>query len=122
MTAQLANKIALVTGGASGIGRATAVLFAQSGAKVVVADIDAAGGAETVQTIIAQGDEAFFIQADVSQSDAVQQMINETVARYGRLDCAFNNAGIEGDIRRTADVTEEDFDRIMAVNLKGVWL
>ncbi|MCP4361616.1 MAG: SDR family oxidoreductase [Chloroflexi bacterium] len=122
MTKQLQNKIALITGGGSGIGRATAVLFAQEGAAVAIADIDADGGMETVQMVADQGSDAFFIQTDVSNSVQVQAMVGEVVERYGRLDIAFNNAGIEGETCRTADVTEEDFDRIIAVNLKGVWL
>lgn len=120
--AQLDNKVALITGGGSGIGRATAVLFAQESAKVAVADINADGGLGTVQMITEAGGEAFFVQADVSRAADVQAMVGEVVAVYGRLDCAFNNAGIEGLPTRTMDVSEDDFDRIIAVNLKGVWL
>jgi NAD(P)-dependent dehydrogenase (short-subunit alcohol dehydrogenase family) len=119
---QLQNKVALITGGGSGIGRATAVLFAQEGAKVAVADVNADGGLATIQMITEAGGEAFFVQADVSRAVDVQAMVGEVVAVYGRLDCAFNNAGIEGLPTRTMDVTEDDFDRIIAVNLKGVWL
>lgn len=120
--AQLENKVALITGGGSGIGRATAVLFAQEGAKVAVADVNLDTAEETVQMIADNGGRAFAFQADVSRADDVQAMVGEVVARYGRLDCAFNNAGIEGLPTRTMDVTEDDFDRIIAVNLKGVWL
>jgi NAD(P)-dependent dehydrogenase (short-subunit alcohol dehydrogenase family) len=119
---QLENKVTLVTGGGSGIGRATAVLFAQEGAQVAVADINLDTAEETVELIIAGGGQAFAFQADVSRADDVQAMVGEVVARYGRLDCAFNNAGIEGLPTRTMDVSEDDFDRIIAVNLKGVWL
>lgn len=119
---QLQNKVALITGGGSGIGRATAVLFAREGAQVVVADVNLDGAEETVQLIADEGGEAFAFQADVRRAVDVQAMVGEAVARYGRLDCAFNNAGIEGPPVRTMEVTEADFDLIMAVNLKGVWL
>ena len=119
---QLDGKIALITGGGSGIGRETAVLFAKHGAKVAIADINPVGGQETVEMIAKQGGEAFFVQVDVSQASQVEHMVNAVVGRYGRLDIAFNNAGIEGTPVRTADVTEADFDQIMAVNVKGVWL
>jgi NAD(P)-dependent dehydrogenase (short-subunit alcohol dehydrogenase family) len=122
MGQQLQDKVAMITGGGSGIGRATAVLFAQEGAKVVVADINLDTAEETVQLINDGGGQAFAFQADVSRAGDVQAMVGEVVARYGRLDCAFNNAGIEGLPTRTMDVSEDDFDRIMAVNLKGVWL
>ena len=118
----LEDKVVLITGGGSGIGRATAVLCAKEGATVVVVDVDEAGGRETVQMLTDRSSPAMFVLADVSRSADVQGMIQMVVMEYGRLDCAFNNAGIEGEVVRTADVTEEDFDRIMAVNLKGVWL
>jgi len=122
MTKQLLDKVALVTGGGSGIGRATAVLFAQEGAHVAVVDLNLETAEETAQMIIDEGGQAFAFQADVSRAVDVQAMVGEVVARYGRLDCAFNNAGIEGGTVRTMEVEEADFDRIMAVNLKGVWL
>ncbi len=118
----LENKIVLITGAGSGIGRATAVLFAKAGAKLALVDIDPQGGQETAEMITSHGSEALFIQADVSKADQVMGMVEEAVAQYGRLDCAFNNAGIEGAPTRTMDVTEGDFDHIIAVNLKGVWL
>lgn len=120
--AQLSDKVTLVTGGGSGIGRATAVLFAQEGAQVAVADVNLDTAEDTVQMITDNGGQAFAFQADVSRAADVQAMVGEVVARYGRLDCAFNNAGIEGLPTRTMDVSEDDFDRIIAVNLKGVWL
>ena len=122
MPGRLDNKIALVTGAGSGIGRATALVFAREGAKVVVADIVVEGGQETVQQIEAAGGEAIFVKADVSQAADVETLIAQTVETYGRLDCAFNNAGIEGGVKPTIDCTEEEFDRTIAVNLTGVWL
>ena len=116
------GKVALVTGAGSGIGRATALVFAREGAKVVVSDIVVAGGQETVQQIEAAGGEAIFVKADVSQAADVETLIAKTVETYGRLDCAFNNAGIEGGMKLTIDCTKEEFDRTIAVNLTGVWL
>ena len=116
------GKVALVTGAGSGIGRATALVFAREGAKVVVSDIVVEGGQETVQQIEAAGGEAIFVKADVSQAADVETLITQTVETYGRLDCAFNNAGIEGSVKPTIDCTEEEFDRTIAVNLTGVWL
>ncbi len=122
MAGRVAGKVALITGGGSGIGRATAQIFAREGAKVVVADIVVAGGEETVQLIKAAGGEAVFVKADVARTTDVEAMVKKAVDTYGRLDCAFNNAGIEGVIRPTAEYGEEQWDRVLAVNLKGVWL
>lgn len=119
---QLDGKIALITGGSSGIGRATAVLFAQHGAKLAIADLNPDGGQATVQMIRDAGGTAVFIQTDVSQAAQVENMVNGVVREYGRLDIAFNNAGIDGIPVRTADSREDEYDRIMAVNAKGVWL
>lgn len=119
---QLDGKIALITGGSSGIGRETAVLFANHGAKLAIADLNPDGGQETVQLIREAGGTAFFVQTDVSQAVQVENMVNGVVAEYGRLDIAFNNAGIDGLPVRTADGSEDEYDRIMAVNAKGVWL
>lgn len=119
---QLDGKIALITGGSSGIGRETAVLFAQHGASLAIADLNPEGGQETIQMIRKAGGTAVFIQTDVAQAAQVENMVNEVVGQYGRLDIAFNNAGIEGAPVRTIDVTEAEFDQIMAVNAKGVWL
>ena len=116
------GKVVLVTGAGSGIGRATALVFAREGAKVVVSDIVVEGGQETVQQIEAAGGEAIFVKADVSQAADVETLVAKTVETYGRLDCAFNNAGIEGGVKPTIDCTEEEFDRTIAVNLTGVWL
>jgi NAD(P)-dependent dehydrogenase (short-subunit alcohol dehydrogenase family) len=122
MPGYVEGKVALVTGGGSGIGRATALAFAREGARVVVADIGVAGGAETAQLIQKAGGEATFIKADVSQAAEVEALIDKVVSTYGRLDCAHNNAGIEGVEAPTADYPEEDWDRVIAINLKGVWL
>jgi NAD(P)-dependent dehydrogenase (short-subunit alcohol dehydrogenase family) len=117
------GKVALVTGGASGIGRACAKLFAKEGAAVVVSDCAVEGGEETVRLIEEDGGEASFVEADVSKAAQVEALVGRTVQIYGRLDYAFNNAGIEGLMAtNTADYPEEDWDRVIAVNLKGVWL
>src|ERR1700739_3043830 len=99
MAARVAGKVALVTGGSSGIGRASAQIFAREGAKVVVADVVVEGGDETVRLIKAAGGGAIFVKTDVSQSTDVEAMVKKAVDTYGRLDCAFNNAGIEGVIQ-----------------------
>jgi len=117
----LVRKVALITGGASGIGRATAMLFAQEGASVAIADINVERGQATVAEIEAAGGKAIFIPCDVTRGEDCRAAVEQTVAVYGRLDILFNNAGI---IRR-ADVvttTEEEWDRVMAVNVKSVFL
>jgi len=118
----LVDKVALVTGGGSGIGRAAVLLFAREGAKVVVADVHAEGGNETVELVQQAGGEAIFVPCDVSKSTHVEALVDKCVQTYSRLDCAFNNAGILGELGKTADCSEENYDRLMAVNLKGVWL
>jgi NAD(P)-dependent dehydrogenase (short-subunit alcohol dehydrogenase family) len=117
------GKVALVTGGATGIGRAAAVAFAKRGAKVTVADIDAAGGEETVRLIKDAGSEGIFVRTDVTNSAEVEALIDKTVATYGRLDYAHNNAAVTVGIATPAsDYTEKDWDLEVGVNLKGVWL
>ncbi len=118
----LAGKVALVTGGGSGIGRAAALAFVREGARVVIADIVAEGGNETVDLIRTGGGEARFVRTDVSQDDQVSNLIQASVDAFGRLDCAFNNAGIEQTIAQLADTTAQQWDRVLAVDLTGVWL
>jgi NAD(P)-dependent dehydrogenase (short-subunit alcohol dehydrogenase family) len=122
MARQLQNKVILVTGGGSGIGRATSLLLAKQGAKVMIADYAPEGAERTVKAIKESGGDANCVAADISIATQVEALIKQTVATYGRLDGAFNNAGIEGKMSDTVDYPEDVFDRIMAINLKGVWL
>ena len=116
------DKVALVTGGSSGIGRATALTFAREGAKVVVSDVAIEGGEETASLIREAGGEALFVSADVSQAAQVEALVAKTVETCGRLDAAHNNAGVEGSSMMTTDYTEADWDQVIAINLTGVWL
>lgn len=122
MAITLDGKVAVVTGGTSGIGHETAILFAKAGAKVVVAGRREAEGEETVAKIREEGAEALFVRTDVSKAADVETLIQRTVTEYGHLDIAFNNAGIEGAFGAIIRQSEEDFDRTISVNLKGVWL
>lgn len=121
MTSQFTGKVALVTGGAAGIGRVTAEEFARNGAQVVVSDVNVGEGEATAATIRQAGGEAIFVACDVSKGDQVEQMVAATLQQYGRLDFAFNNAGVEFEQGKLADGNEETFDRIMDINVKGVW-
>jgi NAD(P)-dependent dehydrogenase (short-subunit alcohol dehydrogenase family) len=122
MAGSLSGKVALVTGASSGIGRASALMFTREGATVVVADVVVEGGEETAHMITNAGGKAIFVRADVSKAADVEALIHQAVATYGRLDCAHNNAGIAGKSQTIVDTTEENWDRIMNINLKGVWL
>jgi NAD(P)-dependent dehydrogenase (short-subunit alcohol dehydrogenase family) len=123
MAETLAGRVALVTGGSTGIGRATAFVFARERAKVVVADINVEDGEKTVGRINGEGGEALFIRTDVSVAAEVQSMVERIVETYGRLDCAFNNAGVMGNITTpTHEYPGQVWDEVIAVNLKGVWL
>ena len=120
MNTPFKNKVALVTGASSGIGKATAIAFARKGAKVVV--VDWTEGNETVNLVRELGSEAIFIKCDVSKSAAVKTMIEKVITEFGQIDYAFNNAGIEGEKATTWQCTEENWDETIAINLKGVWL
>jgi NAD(P)-dependent dehydrogenase (short-subunit alcohol dehydrogenase family) len=122
MTRELEGKVGLVTGGTSGIGRDTAVLFAKAGAKVVVAGRRELEGNETIELVRAAGGDGLFVKADVSKASEVETLIRKAVERFGRLDVAFNNAGIEGVWVPIIRQSEEDWDRTIDINLKGVWL
>jgi len=122
MTAELRGKVAIVTGGTSGIGRDTAVLFAERGAKVAVAGRREAEGNETVALIKKAGGDGFFLKTDVAKASDVETLVKKTVEKYGRVDVAFNNAGIEGAWTPMVEQSEADFDQVVAINLKGVWL
>ena len=122
MQRMLEDRIALVTGGGSGIGRATALIMAREGAAVIVAGRGTQDGEETVRAIRGAGGEARFIKTDVTRASDVEALIRNVVDVYGRIDCAFNNAGVEGMLAPLADQTEEAFDHVMTTNLKGVWL
>ncbi len=122
MTTELSGKVGIVTGGTSGIGRDAAVLFAKAGAKVVVAGRREVEGNETIDLVRAAGGDGLFVKTDVSRAAEVQALVHKTVEKFGRLDVAFNNAGIEGSWIPIAEQSEEDWDRTMDINLKGTWL
>lgn len=117
-----AGKIVLVTGSTSEIGRTTAIAFAQQGATVVTTGLSENDGRETVQLIQRTGSEGLFLKADLTQANEVERLINTTVEKYGRLDCAFNNAAIEGTLQPFTELPEAEFDKVIATNLKSVWL
>src|SRR5258707_7700291 len=118
----LDGKVALITGGTTGIGRDTAILFAKNGAKLVVSGRREAEGNETINLVRAAGSDGLFVKSDVSKSADVQSLIQKTIEKFGRLDLAFNNAGIEGQWKPMIEQSEEDWDPVININLKGVWL
>ena len=123
MQARFDGKVGLVTGAASGIGLAAATALAREGAHVVLADLDLEQGQRAAEAIAGHGRQPLFVQVDVSKTNEVKQLIARAVEAFGRIDCAFNNAGIIGSISaRTAEGTEENWDRVLATNLKGAWL
>ena len=122
MTHDFNGKSVLITGAGGGIGRATALAFAEAGARLMLTDVDVPAGEETAALVHARGGEAMFLKVDVTRETEVAAMVAATVAAYGRLDCAFNNAGIEIETSRITECDEAVFDRIMGVNVKGMWL
>jgi NAD(P)-dependent dehydrogenase (short-subunit alcohol dehydrogenase family) len=122
MTVELRGKVGIVTGGTSGIGRDAAVLFAKGGVKVVVAGRREVEGKETIELVRAAGGDGLFVKTDVAIAAEVQALVRKTVEKFGRLDIAFNNAGIEGNLLPIVEQPEEDWDRTIDINLKGTWL
>lgn len=122
MAGTFESKVALITGGGSGIGRSTCTALAREGAKVAIVDVSSPLGEETAQLVKKAGGDAIFIKADVSQSADVEGAVRKTVQHYGRLDFEHNNAGIDGDFATIVGCTEKNWDHVMGVNLKSVWL
>jgi NAD(P)-dependent dehydrogenase (short-subunit alcohol dehydrogenase family) len=121
MNISFENQVALVTGAASGLGLATARAFAESGASVVLADWNEEGAQSAARELASKGHKTLAIRCDVSDDAQVEAMVKHTVAAFGALDVAFNNAGVQNVLAETADSTREDFDRVMGINLRGVW-
>ncbi len=122
MPGKLDGKVSIITGGSSGIGRGTALLFAAEGSKVVVADVDDRGGEETLALIGESGGDALFVHVDVSRSSQVREVVRQAIHRYGSLDLLINVAGRQAEVPHLVDVTEEEWDLVMDVNLKGIFL
>ena len=122
MTRDFEGKVVVVTGGGYGIGRAACLAFARDGAKVVIGDVDVSSSEETAQLIKGKDGEAIVVKTDVSQETEVEALVRKTVETYGRLDCAFNNVGIHKTFVSTIDFTQKDWNQMMDINLKGMWL
>ena len=118
----LSNRVAIITGGARGIGRGIALKFADEGCSIVISDVLANEAEKTVEEISQKGRETIFLKCDVSSSSQVQDTVDQTISRFGKVDILVNNAGIAGAIKSIVDVSEEEWDRLLAVNLKGVFL
>src|SRR5271168_4672931 len=121
MNISFENQVALVTGAASGLGLATAKAFAEAGASVVLADWDDNEVQAAAKGLADKGHKTLAVRCDVSDDAQVEAMVNQTVATFGRLDAAYNNAGVQGVLAETADSPRDDYDRVMAINLRGVW-
>lgn len=121
MSFSFENKVALVTGAASGIGLATAKAFAQAGASVALVDVNGEAARAHAEALVAAGHKAIGLRCDVAEIDQVEAMVKETIATFGQLDAAFNNAGIQNILAEIADATVDDYDRVMSINLRGVW-
>jgi NAD(P)-dependent dehydrogenase (short-subunit alcohol dehydrogenase family) len=121
MNLSFENKVALVTGAGSGMGLATAQAFATEGAAVVLADVNEAAARAASERLVAAGHKAIAVRCDVADEGQVKAMVDQTVSAFGRLDAAFNNAGVQSPIAETADASGEEFDRVNAINLRGVW-
>jgi NAD(P)-dependent dehydrogenase (short-subunit alcohol dehydrogenase family) len=121
MNTEFKNKVVIITGASFGIGKATALAFAKEGAKLVISDVQDKEGEHLAEQIRTQGNDCIYVHCDISKPAEVQKMVSETVNRFGRLDIAYNNAGIEGEMGFTAAGSEENFDHVIGINLKGVW-
>ncbi|WP_397453691.1 SDR family NAD(P)-dependent oxidoreductase [Pseudomonas sp. NA-150] len=121
MSFSFENKVALVTGAASGIGLATAKAFAQAGASVALVDVNGEAARAAAEALVGEGHRAIGIRCDVADIDQVEAMVKETIATFGRLDAAFNNAGVQNVLAEIADASVEDYDRVMSINLRSVW-
>src|SRR5436305_3240837 len=121
MNISFENKVALVTGAASGLGLATARVFSESGASVVLADWNEESAQSAAKELANKGHKTLAIRCDVADDAQVEAMVKQTVATFGRLDAAYNNAGVQNVLAETADTTREDYDRVMGINLRGVW-
>lgn len=122
MEYNLKNKVVMITGAASGIGEASALAFAKEGAVVVVSDVQSERGEEVVARIHAEDGKAIFIKCDVSKEEDIKNMVLKTIENFGRIDCAFNNAGIEGETADTTSCTNINWEKVININLRGIWL